>query len=481
MKKAARKWIAFNFDATPDSNLKTSTKAVNVVHTGSVNTTPIRNANQNNSTSTSNKNKMNFNFMEKLKPKTIEDLAVHPKKIKEVETWIQQNVLYANQVGVPILLLTGPTGCGKTATINVLCSIMNIKVVEWINPTDQDSEMSFMQAQIGKFLDFFTQSKYTSLCESSQKKIALVEDFPNFVVYNPTEFSGILEKCSNGSSPIVFICTDASNKKLDLSQTLFSQEIRDKYHITNISFNPCSNTLLKGALKRAYNLAQNHSDLFSNVSSDIIDAIICTSMGDIRCSLNQYQFSTLKGMCEISTTVNLNRSRGTKRKRNEKTSTSINVMSKDEMLGFFHGLGRVLNPKRIEINNSWRIQCDFNALIDQLGTQPSVFSAFLQENYLKYFGDLNDVQKAADVLSQAQVFLEKWTERNDILVYALWISVLGLMVFNEHKVSRWNQIKAPTKVKRISDSNLETRSLNKEDYLYYNIITNSNKFYTFKS
>lgn len=155
------------------------------------------------------------------------------------------------------------------------------------------------------------------------------------------------------------------------------------------------------------------------------------------------------GVCEIPTTANLNKTRGTKRKRNEKVSASINSMSKDEMLGFFHGLGRVLNPKRIEINNSWRIQCDFNALIDQFGTQPSIFNAFLQENYLKYFGDLNDVHKAADILSQAQVFLEKWTERNDILVYALWVSVLGLMVFNEHKVSRWNQIKAPTKVKRM--------------------------------
>lgn len=97
------------------------------------------------------------------------------------------------QLHAPILLLTGPTGCGKTATINVLCNVMNIKIVEWINPTDEDSEMSFMQAQIGKFVDFFTQSRYISLCESNRKKIALVEDFPNFVVYNPTEFSGILE------------------------------------------------------------------------------------------------------------------------------------------------------------------------------------------------------------------------------------------------------------------------------------------------
>lgn len=50
--------------------------------------------------STNSKKKVDFNLLEKLKPKTIEDLAVHPKKIKEVETWIQQNVLSASRVKI---------------------------------------------------------------------------------------------------------------------------------------------------------------------------------------------------------------------------------------------------------------------------------------------------------------------------------------------------------------------------------------------
>lgn len=33
-----------------------------------------------------------------------------------------------------ILLLTGPTGAGKTATVNVLASELGFEVQEWLNP-----------------------------------------------------------------------------------------------------------------------------------------------------------------------------------------------------------------------------------------------------------------------------------------------------------------------------------------------------------
>ena len=36
----------------------------------------------------------------------------------------------------PILLLTGPAGCGKTATIQALSKDMGFSVVEWTNATD---------------------------------------------------------------------------------------------------------------------------------------------------------------------------------------------------------------------------------------------------------------------------------------------------------------------------------------------------------
>lgn len=122
---------------------------------------------------------------------------------------------------------------------------------------------------------------------------------------------------------------------------------------------------------------------------------------------------------------------------------------RDETLGLFHGLGRVLNPKREQKGEHFVIQCDFNHLIDEFSTQPITIQNFLFENYIKYFGDAVDATKAAEVLSVAEILLNKWKDGHDGVVMGLWFVVLGLMVFNEHKISKWNQLKAPTKVKQM--------------------------------
>lgn len=61
------------------------------------------------------------------------------------------------------------------------------------------------------------------------------------------------------------------------------------------SFNACAPTLLKNALKRAHDLVQKNKDIFQTPSSKIVDAILSSSMGDIRCAVNQYYFASLLG------------------------------------------------------------------------------------------------------------------------------------------------------------------------------------------
>lgn len=71
---------------------------------------------------------------------------------------------------------------------------MNIEIVEWINPLDQESEWNYADSQINKFLDFFVQSKYNSLLSQiGGKTLTLVEDFPNLFIRNSKEFVKVLE------------------------------------------------------------------------------------------------------------------------------------------------------------------------------------------------------------------------------------------------------------------------------------------------
>lgn len=72
--------------------------------------------------------------MKNFNPVKVQDLAVHAKKIQEIEQWLQNN----NKKSNGILLLSGPVGCGKTATIQTIAAKYNLKITEWITPLDID-------------------------------------------------------------------------------------------------------------------------------------------------------------------------------------------------------------------------------------------------------------------------------------------------------------------------------------------------------
>lgn len=78
--------------------------------------------------------------MKNFNPINIEDLAVHNKKVQDVEDWLN-SVCSTNQSN--ILLLSGPVGSGKTATIYTLAAKHNIKVTEWITPLDIEYPSEF--------------------------------------------------------------------------------------------------------------------------------------------------------------------------------------------------------------------------------------------------------------------------------------------------------------------------------------------------
>lgn len=157
-------------------------------------------------------NKRSFNFYRHLTPKTVADLAVHPKKINEVELWLQNNVCnkpkncvsaympkvhkfnFRLQQTARFLLITGPTGSGKTSTIRVLCDSMSVDLSEWVNPMDQDFEVFRGPNQVTRFAEFLTEAKWNSLFSHGNKKIILVEEFPNALMRSPQEFMNVLEQ-----------------------------------------------------------------------------------------------------------------------------------------------------------------------------------------------------------------------------------------------------------------------------------------------
>lgn len=143
------------------------------------------------------------NWIENFAPRHKAELAVHPKKLIEVDNWF--NAIKEKRIGTsaPILLITGPSGAGKTAAIKVLAREFNYVISEWVTPVDiehirhdrNDNEnIMFSESQVDKFSRFlFQSSRYRSVLDTSSKRLVLVEDFPNAFVKDPSIFEDVLQ------------------------------------------------------------------------------------------------------------------------------------------------------------------------------------------------------------------------------------------------------------------------------------------------
>lgn len=147
-------------------------------------------------------NFMSSNWIENFAPKHKADLAIHTKKITELEDWFGSISILRGLA--PILLLNGPSGCGKTTTLKVLANEFGFSISEWITPVDveytRDIENNYnnniaYEKQSDKFSHFlFQSSRYASVFDTSNtKRLVLVEDLPNTFIRDPTLFNEILE------------------------------------------------------------------------------------------------------------------------------------------------------------------------------------------------------------------------------------------------------------------------------------------------
>lgn len=141
------------------------------------------------------------NWVEKFAPQSVDDLAVHPKKIEEVREWIKK--WESNKNKGCVLLLTGPPGSGKTATVRLIAKELDLDVSEWIVPLDIDLKVNnkleddnvntYAESQLNKFSDFlYRSSRYVSVFATQRKRLLLVEDFPNIFIKDAEKFNELL-------------------------------------------------------------------------------------------------------------------------------------------------------------------------------------------------------------------------------------------------------------------------------------------------
>ena len=106
---------------------------------------------------------------EKYAPKRREDLAVSKCKVNELSSWFD-SVFNRNSLG-PFLLLKGPTGCGKTAAIKVLCDEFKVELIDCIiDGSSFGSDLESTVSQTKQFELFITKNNINH-CLTSQEDI----------------------------------------------------------------------------------------------------------------------------------------------------------------------------------------------------------------------------------------------------------------------------------------------------------------------
>jgi cell cycle checkpoint protein len=315
-------------------------------------------------------------------PSVCVDLAVHKKKIQEVEEWLK-NALNTSSKMVRILLLTGPPGCGKSATVRALSNEMEFDIKEWINPvlevftpTDSNSEGSrwggapHQESQSKMFTSFLLDAnRFCGVVGTSDhsKQVILVEELPNVYHYDPTKLHNILRSLSaHCLRPVVFVMSDSTRRESSASQ-LFPKQLLSQLGVTTISFNPVAHTsLVKSLTKIATSESKTPSgrNQFHPPTKDLIESLAVSSGGDIRSAINSLQFAcTRRGPSGVRKLTKTQRKLGKRSHSSSSMSEFLSLTdssgqpeverlstllgSRDHSLFLFRALGKVLYCKRL--------------------------------------------------------------------------------------------------------------------------------------
>ncbi|CAG2257811.1 HRAD17 [Mytilus edulis] len=378
-------------------------------------------------------------WSDKYAPKSQSDLAVHKKKIGEVECWIQKH----------------------------LSAQSKVYHQDWINPLTIQQTKSFTdpfsddkpfnryvssESQMSLFQQFLLRAnKYNSLGifgdDVSSKKVILVEEFPNVFYRDASTFHDIVRKYRKiGKCPLVFIVSD-STKGDSNERLLFRKDLQNELNIENISFNAVAPTsMVKVLTKIATQESNQGCHKFSIPSKTVLESIAMSSAGDIRGAINALQFACEKdtgdlmsgGRLKGKASLKKQSSRGSNKiKSKTKSENSANpdselasIGGRDTSLFLFRALGKILYCKRDDPSNhsdlprlpSHLSEHERDPLIinpedvvEKSHLSGEYFTAYLHQNYLEFYTNIDDLVRSTEYLSDADYLTIDWAVSYDSL------------------------------------------------------------------
>ena len=339
------------------------------------------------------KTEISTNLAIKYEPQNRLELSVHKNKVEQLSNLIDDCMTKSKG---SLILIEGPSGCGKYVALKVLCKEKNIQLVEWdqiilnLKSFDLQNESDLStpyESQLKKFTEFlFKSSRYESsqlFCQKNSlnpKKLLLVKDLPNFAFKDPHVFLSLLQDFNRFSKfSLVFTITTTNSSDFN-PYKIFSVDNKKNLRILEISFNPIANTYLSKKIDKIAKLER-----FGFVDKKFLENICATSNGDLRHAIN------LIDLISTGHKVHLT---------GKKKTDCINFESgsKDANFSIFRGIGKILHRKNVDSTlEQFKIPChlemfkrphlnaDPEDIYDKLSLNSDQILSYLHQNYIDIF------------------------------------------------------------------------------------------------
>ncbi|XP_022751475.1 cell cycle checkpoint protein RAD17-like isoform X3 [Durio zibethinus] len=429
-------------------------------------------------------------WVDKHKPRSMEELAVHKKKVEEVKSWFEERLrtpkYLQGDIGSSVLIITGQAGVGKSATVHAVASQIGTQLCEWNAPTPtiwqehvhNSSAGINYTSKLDEFENFVERVRKYGLISSSfngnskSSIILVIDDLP---VTNGRAAFERLKTClvllvRSTRVPTAILITDYGNADSSDPNARWLEELQlslESAGASKVLFNPITNNSIKKTLSRICRQEQ------CNVAAEEIDLIAKASGGDIRHAITSLQLFCLKPDVELDLSSSNSTPSYPKENANELTAFNGGFSSqygRDETLTLFHALGKFLHNKRDKENvvaldqNAFCVREKFSRLpfkmdspekiLCQAHGQSRPITDFLHENVLDFLCDeaMDDAWAVASYLGDADLLLASFrgmltrhSETENVLQSAAAsVAVRGVLYGNFHpSPSRWHAIRKP--------------------------------------